>query len=75
MKRSEPWFASLPEKGERVRVSGCNDAGQRFEPYEGVVVGYEHRTSPPLMFVVADGYDRQVSLYPESWQKWERVGG
>jgi hypothetical protein len=62
---------NLPEKGQRVRISGSNSSGQRFPAFEGIVEGIEFRTNPPILSVVTDDHKRRdiVNLgYGSNWQ-------
>ncbi len=50
----------MPEKGQRVRVSGTTLEGWTFPPFEGIVSGIEFRVDPPVLFVISDGKTRQI---------------
>jgi hypothetical protein len=48
----------IAPKGARVRVSGVNECAQRIPVFEGVVLGVEFRTDPPIVSVKDDSGHR-----------------
>ncbi len=63
---------TLPDKGQRIRVTGVNGLCQRMPDLEGVVEGIEFRCDPPIVSVIADGRRHDIQNFGNG-MTWEPV--